>query len=104
MAKLDKDLEKALYKKALGYTQKETVEEYSKVDDDVVLNKRKVTKKDVPPDISAIKVLLQYKEIDDKDIKSMTTAELYNEREKLKRLLESIEENDDDIKQDNKEN
>ena len=47
MKKIDKDIEKALIKKALGYTQEETIEEYSQVDNEVILNKRKVTKKDV---------------------------------------------------------
>lgn len=94
MKKIDKDLEKALIKKALGFTQEEMVEEYSKVDDDVVLSKRKITKKDVPPDMSAIKFLYSVKDISDKDIKSMSTKELELEREKYKKILESYEEYD----------
>lgn len=94
MKKIDKDLEKALIKKALGFIQEEMVEEYSKVDDDVVLSKRKITKKDVPPDMSAIKFLYSVKDISDKDIKSMSTKELELEREKYKKILESYEEYD----------
>ena len=92
MKNLDKDIEKALIKKALGYIQEETIEEYSNVDDEVVLNKRKVTKKEVPPDMSAIKILLDIKNIDSKDVKSMTTEELIKEKEKYKKILESFEE------------
>ena len=92
MKNLDKDIEKALIKKALGYVQEETIEEYSNVDDEVVLNKRKVTKKEVPPDMSAIKILLDIKNIESKDVKSMTTEELIKEKEKYKKILESFEE------------
>ena len=48
------DINRALMKKALGYTAEETVEEYSmKEDGEVLLSKKKVTKKNVPPDITA---------------------------------------------------
>jgi hypothetical protein len=49
-------LDKALLKKALGYQVKEVVEEYiiDKEDQDkLVLHKKKVTKKDIPPDMTA---------------------------------------------------
>lgn len=94
MKKIDKDIEKALIKKALGYTQEEMVEEYAKVDDDIVLSKRKITKKDVPPDMSAIKFLMTVKDISNKDIKNMSLKELESEREKYKQILENYEEND----------
>ena len=94
MKKLDKDIEKALIKKALGYTQEETVEEYSKVDNDIVLSKKKVTKKEVAPDMTAIKFLMMVKDISDKEISKMSTKELLEEREKYRKILESYEEND----------
>ena len=94
MKKIDKDIEKALIKKALGYTQEEMVEEYAKVDDDIVLSKRKITKKDVPPDMNAIKFLMTVKDISNKDIKNMSLKELESEREKYKQILENYEEND----------
>ena len=57
------DINRALMKKALGYTAEETVEEYSmKEDGEVLLSKKKVTKKNVPPDITALKILLESKE------------------------------------------
>lgn len=92
MKNINKDIEKALIKKALGYTQEETIEEYSKVDNDVILNKKKVTKKDVPPDMNAIKFLMEISDVKPKDIKEMSTEELLKEKEKYKKLLESIEE------------
>ena len=98
MKGIDKNIEKALIKKALGYTQEETVEEYSKVDDDIVLSKRKITKKDVPPDMNAIKFLISVKDISNKDIKSMSIKELELEREKYKKILESYEEYDSEQK------
>ena len=94
MKKIDKDIEKALIKKALGYTQEEMVEEYAKVDDDIVLSKMKITKKDVPPDMNAIKFLMTVKDISNKDIKNMSLKELESEREKYKQILENYEEND----------
>lgn len=92
MKNINKDIEKALIKKALGYTQEETIEEYSKVDNDVILNKKKVTKKDVPPDMNAIKFLMEISDVKPKDIKEMSTEELLKEKEKYKKLLESVEE------------
>ncbi len=44
-----KDIFSALYKRAMGYESCEVVEEYNNTDDNIVLSKRKVTKKTVPP-------------------------------------------------------
>lgn len=52
-------IEKALLKKAFGYNYKEVIEEYSVDDEGQKLTKRKVTTKNVPPDISAVKFLLE---------------------------------------------
>lgn len=52
-------IEKALLKKAFGYNYKEVIEEYSVDEDGQKLTKRKVTTKNVPPDISAVKFLLE---------------------------------------------
>ena len=83
------DLTSALTKKALGYDYKEVVEEYVSGDDgEVKLTKKKVTKKNVPPDITAIKMLLE-KQV---DIPSMSDEELEKERVRLIKLLEQIKE------------
>ena len=50
----------ALRKRALGYTVTEQTEEYCCDDNgSLVLTKRKISVKDVPPELSAIKLLLE---------------------------------------------
>lgn len=48
----------ALLKVALGYQIAEVTEEYAEVDGALKLTKRKKTKKDVPPDLKAVQMLL----------------------------------------------
>lgn len=52
----EKELYAALKKRALGYETRETVSEY---DADGNETRRKVSVKDVPPDLGAIKLLLE---------------------------------------------
>lgn len=78
-------IKEALLKKALGYNVDEVVEEYNSNDDGLVLTKRKVTTKYVPPDVSAIKVL---RELDgEKPLEAWTDEELTAELERLKSEL-----------------
>ena len=77
----------ALRKKAFGYKTEEIVEEYGAVDGDLSLIKRKVTIKDVAPDLSALKAYMEYK--NDNVYEKMSTAELEKEKERL--LLELAE-------------
>lgn len=79
------ELKNALFKKAIGYDATETVEEYSDTDGQLVLVKRKITKKAVPPDISALKMLLD--ENGDDDLSSMSDEQLEEERKNLTQLL-----------------
>lgn len=88
----NKKLNKALIKRALGYTNKEITEEFSSDSGNMVLTKRKVTKKNVPPDITAVKVLLGlYNENNELDFSNMTDEELLIERDKL---LQKLKEED----------
>lgn len=80
---------KALLKKALGYDAEETVSEYVESDDGVKLVKKKVTKKNVPPDVSAIKMLME--ENGEKDVFAMSDEELIAERNRLLILLKEIQ-------------
>ena len=48
----------AFLKVALGYQVAEVTEEYAEVDGTLKLTKRKKTKKDVPPDLKAVQLLL----------------------------------------------
>lgn len=79
------DFNDALIKKALGYDCTEVVEEYVSGDEgEIKLTKKKVTKKNVPPDITAIKILL------DKNggaVEDMTDEELEEEKKRLLMLL-----------------
>lgn len=84
-------LEKALLKKALGYTAKEVSEEYSKVDDDLVLSKRKLNTKSYPPDLASLQLMLSRLDKEDEEFKNMTDAELLHERDRLIKLLEKEE-------------
>ena len=82
--KNQKDLKKVLIKKALGYEAVEIIEEYvSGEEGEIKLTKKKVTKKNVPPDLSALKMLMDSQE---QDLNSLTDQELLKEKERL--LLE----------------
>ncbi len=87
--KLDKtDLEQALIKKALGYDATEVVEEYVGDGDEIKLSKKKVTTKNVPPDMSALKFLLDESQ---KQVGEMTDQELFEEKVRLLCLLKEIQ-------------
>lgn len=74
------DLEKSIIKKALGYNYKEVIDEYS-VDEsgNKTLTKRKVTTKNVPPDLSAVKLLLDQITSTQKDYSALSDDELVAE-------------------------
>ena len=81
----EKKLKKALIKKALGYDATEVVEEYSSSEEgEIKLSKKKITKKAVPPDMTALRLLM---EENFKDIDSMSDEELEREKEELLRLI-----------------
>ena len=85
------DLENALIKKALGYDATEVVEEYSSDSEgEIRLLKKKITKKNVPPDMTALKFLLDETE---KDLTQMTDEELFNEKVRLLNILKEIHNN-----------
>ncbi len=80
-------IRKALLKRALGYDTSEVVEEYAKNDDDMTVVRKKVTKKNVPPDISAAKLLLDDIERDKNEYAEMTEEQLEAEKERLLNLI-----------------
>lgn len=81
---LSGDLKSALIKKALGYDATEVVEEYADEQGEIKLLKRKVTKKNVPPDVTALKMLI---EGETNSISHLTDKELKAEKERLIKLL-----------------
>ena len=86
--KMDEELKKALYKKAIGYTAKEVVEEYGGEEGNLV--KKKVSKKHVPPDMSAIKALMELQEVTD-DLSNKSEEELQAMLKELTRQLNQPE-------------
>ncbi len=83
----------SLLKKALGYMIDEVVEEYANEDNELKLIKKKVTKKHIPPDVSAAKELVEL-------IKNQKAVDWsnYTEQDLLKmrdNLLKEIKENSD---------
>ena len=74
----------ALIKKAVGYNDKEVIEEYVLEKDELKLVKKRVTKKFVPPDLSASKLLLEYFNIKSTNIyENMSDSELDAEADRL---------------------
>ena len=82
---LQSDYKKALIKKALGYDAIETVEEYAETEGEIKLLKKKVTKKNVPPDVTALKLLLESEQT---PVSSMTDEQLEEEKQRLLALLQ----------------
>ena len=67
---------------AVGFGTSEVVEEFCMEDGELRLVKKKVTKKDVPPDIKAVKLLM-----DGEGISGLSDEELEEEKAKLLELL-----------------
>ena len=85
MSKKKDEVFEALKKRALGFAVTEQSEEYSADENGaLVLTKRKVSVKEIPPELSAIKLLMESRrdEFDD-----MSEDELKKEK---KRLLEEL--------------
>ncbi|MBP3581642.1 MAG: hypothetical protein J6J33_02700 [Clostridia bacterium] len=92
---MDKDLKKvrdALFKKAIGYSYNEIIEEYTVEEEGGErLTKRKKTTKNVPPDIPATKLLLELLKDETNDYLNYSDQVLNNEIKKLKLLLSKME-------------
>lgn len=86
-SKKEEKIGEALLKVALGYQLAEVTEEYAEVDGALKLTKRKKTKKDVPPDLKAVQMLLGNG--GGEDYLGWTDEELQREKERLLRVLEN---------------
>lgn len=87
-------IEKSLLKKALGYQYKEVIEEYSIGEDGEKLSKKKITTKDVPPDISAVKLLLDELNMSQNiDFENLSDEELKKEIKEALKLFENSTKN-----------
>ncbi len=83
------ELEKVLLKRAKGYTAKDENEEYAMIDGTLTLVKQKVSYREVSPDLSAIKMLLE-SERDESE--SYSEEQLLKERDRLLKILFSSSE------------
>ena len=83
----EEKLGNALLKVALGYQIAEVTEEYAEVNGELKLTKRKKTKKDVPPDLKAVQMLLSNEE--GAEDGGWTEEELNAEKERLLALLKT---------------
>lgn len=83
-----------LIKKALGYDVTEVVEEYAGGEEgEVKLLKKKVTVKNIPPDITALKLLIDERQ---QPVEEMTDEQIQVEKERLLTLLGEIQKNKGD--------
>ena len=76
----------ALLKVALGYQVAEVTEEYAEVDGKLKLTKRKKTKKDIPPDLKAVQLLLSNE--DEGSLAALSDEALETEKARLLTLLQ----------------
>lgn len=88
--KREEKVGEALLKVALGCRVEEVTEEYAEVDGELKLTKRRETKKDIPPDLKAVQMLLAAKE-DGADYAAMSDEQLNAERERLLAALRETE-------------
>lgn len=76
----------ALLKVALGYQVAEVTEEYAEVDGELKLTKRKKTKKDIPPDLKAVQLLLSSE--NEGNYSGWSDEQLQEEKERLLKELQ----------------
>ncbi len=80
----EKQILKALFRKAVGYEYNEVTSEYQIVDGEMQETKRRVVSKENAPDVSAAKLLLDYKQERETPI---SEEEIRREKMRLIRLL-----------------
>lgn len=82
----DEEIKRAILKVALGYSIEEVTEEYGVEDGELKLVRRKETKKDIPPDLKAVKLLME-----EKDYSLLSDEELEAEKQRLIKQLAEAE-------------
>lgn len=86
-----------LYKKGIGYQTEEIVEEYASEDKGGELLKRKVTIKNVPPDVAALKAYLDISK-EKGEFDNLSDNELKAEKVRLLKLLKKMEDKNETSK------
>ena len=84
---MDREIEDALRRRAVGFETDEVVEEFAFQEGEAVLLRRKVTKKAVPPDVTAAKMLSE----EETPVRALTDEQLRAEKERLLALLREEE-------------
>lgn len=80
-----------MIKRAVGYDSTEITEEYQEDSDgNVRMTKRKVVSKNVPPDVSALKLLVELDDVG--NLSNFTDEELEKEKQRLLSELKKMEE------------
>lgn len=82
----DSSVKQALKRCAVGFETGEVVEEFAVENGELKLVKKKVTRRDIPPDIKAVKMLLE-----GENYSQLSDEQLEQERQ---RLIEILKEND----------
>ena len=82
----DSSVKQALKRCAVGFETGEVVEEFAVENGELKLVKKKVTRRDIPPDIKAVKMLLE-----GESYSHLSDEQLEIERQ---RLIEILKEND----------
>ena len=85
--KIYEKIQNARIKRAIGYDTSETVEEYTSDGSEMLMVKKKVTTKNVPPDISAAKLLLENIAQTKSDLTALTDEQLNAEKQRLLQML-----------------
>ena len=89
--KLNK-VDEALLNRAIGFSKDDITEEFSIVEDELVLVKKKKNTKYYPPELKAIEMLKEeYGAVN--EYSDMSLDELNKEREKLLEMLKEAEDN-----------
>jgi len=88
--KKEEKINDALLKVALGCSVAEVTEEYAEVDGTLKLTKRKKTKRDIPPDLKAVQLLMAAREFQE-DFSKMSDEELLAEKRRLVGSLKEAE-------------
>ena len=96
------NLNDALLKRAMGFETSDVVEEFSAQENgELKLTKRKVTKKTIPPDISALKTLAELR-LKESDYSSLTDEQLEKERERLITQIKNLNDKEEQIETEEK--
>ena len=87
MTEQEKEIGKVLLSLAKGCKVAEVIEEYTQVDGEMRLTKRKETRRDIPPDLKAVQMLLE----GSAELGGWTDEQLEEEKARLLALLQQEE-------------